>query len=178
MLSHGVSTKLVSQALLILATLAMLIGGVVLLLRDSSSGGVEIVLPMATVAATVEVEVYISGAVRRPGVYGVNDGDRLVQVIEAAGGSTEDADLTAVNLAARVKDEDHWHIPRVGEVLPPASAQRAGQAGKIDINSATAEQLEGLPGIGEVKAQAIIRYRDSNGPFPSVDGLAARPRII
>ena len=96
MLSHGVSTKLVSQALLILATLAMLIGGVVLLLRDSSSGGVEIVLPMATVAATVEVEVYISGAVRRPGVYGVNDGDRLVQVIEAAGGSTEDADLTAV----------------------------------------------------------------------------------
>ena len=153
--------KLASQIVLVLATLAAVAGGAFLLLRDSSSGGIEIVLPTATPAA--ELRVHVSGAVRSPGVYAVNDGDRLADAIAAAGGADEDADLAAVNLAVRVKDEDHWHIPRVGEASQVSSFQQAGQgagpSGKIDLNSADLEMLKSLPGIGDVKAQAIILQR-------------------
>ncbi|MCH8205656.1 MAG: SLBB domain-containing protein, partial [Chloroflexi bacterium] len=130
------------QMLLGLVTLAAIAGAVLLLVRSSSDGGIEIVLPEPTVTPVVELKAYISGAVRNPGVYDVNEGDRLVQLVEAAGGVTDDADLSAVNLAAKVRDEDHWHIPRPGETAAagsPASpsAQRSPSvSGKIDINTA------------------------------------------
>ena len=85
----------------------------------------EILLPTPTVAPDAETKVHISGAVRSPGVYAVADGDRLDEVVQAAGGLTDDADLAAVNLAARVKDENHWHIPVHGEEL-----RGAGQRSK------------------------------------------------
>ena len=115
--------------------------------------------------------MYISGAVEYPGVYAIKEGGRLEQVVEVAGGATEDADLTAINLAARERDEDHWHIPAVGENSQPPSAQASTRPAKIDINSAEAELLKTLPGIGEVKAQSIIRHRETNGPFASVEDL-------
>lgn len=164
--------KLVSQVVLIAAMLAAVAGGVVLLVRGPSGGnGFEIILPTATPASVAEAKVYVSGAVRSPGVYILPEGSRLAEAIEAAGGATEGADLTAVNLAARVSDEDHWHIPRAGETLPAMSVQETGHTGRIDINSADEELLKSLPGIGEVKAQSIIRHRKANGPFSIVEDL-------
>ena len=170
-----IPTKLISQVLLVVATLAAVAGVVILLVRDSSSGGIDIILPTATSAP--ELRVHLSGAVQNPGVYAADEGDRLAQVIEAAGGAAEGADLAAVNLAVRVKDEDHWHIPRLGEAPQAASSPGIGLTGKVNVNTADLQLLIGLPGIGEVRAQAIISYRDANGPFSSVEDLLAVPGI-
>ena len=121
----------------------------------------------------VALQVYVTGAVKDPGVYTLEDGDRLGQLVEAAGGAADDADLEAINLAALLRDEDHWHIPRIGEAPKVSTAGAANPVGRIDVNSATPVQLEGLPGIGEVKARSIIQYRETNGPFASVDDLLA-----
>ena len=185
-------------ALTAVAVLAFIAGIVFFVTSDDQSGSTQLILPTATPVPVVELKVYITGAVENPGVYTVNEGDRLSNVIEAAGGALPDADLTAVNLAARVDDEDHWHIPTVREPvggpnaqapapLPPVpsvstdanSAQPSGKintnaaatSGKIDINSADEALLQSLPGIGEVKSQAIVRYRETNGPFLTVEDL-------
>ncbi len=118
--------------------------------------------------------VDVAGAVRRPGVYTVPSGDRVVDAIARAGGFTAHADRTAVNLAAPLVD---------GEQVVVAGAKAAGAAGSsaagapVSLNSATAEQLDALPGIGPVTAQKIIDYRTQHGPFTSVDGLDAIPGI-
>ena len=108
--------KLISQVVLVVAVVATVGGGLLLLVSDSGSGGaIEIARPTATAEPVVELKVYVTGAVHTPGVYTLQQDSRLDEAIEAAGGATDDADLTAVNLAARVTDEQHWHIPRVGE---------------------------------------------------------------
>ena len=163
------SLRLVSQAILALAVIAAPAGVVVLLVQDSSPGAVEIVLP--TSIPPVELKVYLTGAVGEPGVYLAAEGDRLAEVIDAAGGTTQDADLTAVNLAVRVRDEDHWHVPAVGEAPSPVVPRRAADGIRIDINSASAETLEELPEIGEVRAKDIVQHRDENGPFSEVEDL-------
>jgi competence protein ComEA len=162
------------------AVVAAVAGGVFLLVRSSTSGGgIQIVIPTPTAVPDVELKVYVTGAVRRPGVYELEEGSRLADVVEAAGGQTDQADLSAVNLAARVKDEDHWHIPTEDEVAqgPATAAQPAGATEKIDVNSATVEELKTLPGIGDTRAQAIVSYRDANGGFSSVDDLLEVPGI-
>ena len=164
--------KLISQVLLVLAVVAAVAGGLLLLVRDSNSGGgIEIVLPTATAEPVVDLKVYVTGAVRDPGVYAVEQGSRLVRAIEAAGGATEEADLSAVNLAARMTDEQHWHIPKLGEVVRPPSTEAPAGSKKLDINSASVELLKSLPNIGEVRAQAIVSYREANGPYSSVEAL-------
>lgn len=139
--------------------------------------------PQATAAAAPPVVgVYITGEVAAPGVYIINEGSRLANLILIAGGPTAQADITAVNLAAVLRDEQHWHIPiRSPDAAPlPAGLVASGQAspggapspgGKVNLNTASAEQLKTLPGIGEVRAQAIISHREDNGAFPSVDAL-------
>ena len=131
--------------------------------------------------AVAELRVYINGAVERPGVYALQPGDRLVEVLAAAGGALPVADLAAVNLARRVQDEGYYYIPRVGETPPKsvdsgtgtdqatiASAPGSPAAvGLINLNTATASMLETLPGIGPMRAQAIVDYRTKNGPFRS-----------
>ena len=81
--------------------------------------------------------------------------------------------MSAVNLAARVNDEDHWHVPRTDEAYEADSVQAGPTSGKVQINSADAKLLEDLPGIGPVKAEPIIRHRETNGPFASVEDLLA-----
>ena len=98
------------------------------------------------------------------------------RAVEAADGPAQSVDFNDVNLAAHLSDEDHWHIPDVGEATPTSSEQVAtvqsiNKAAKIDINTASTELLESLPGIGELKARDIVKYRDANGPFADVDGL-------
>ena len=71
------------------------------------------------------------------------------------------------------KTLDHWHIPRLGEAPPLLQPDLAGVPGLLDINSADVEQLKSLPGIGDVKANSIVRYRETNGPYSSVEDLLA-----
>ena len=168
-----ITVRLLSQALTAAAILAAVAGAIVFMISRSPSSGIEVSLQPAASRSPVALQVYVTGAVKDPRVYTLEDGDRLGQLVEAAGGATDDADLEAINLAALLRDEDHWHIPRIGEAPKVTTAGAANPLGKIDVNSATALQLEELPKIGEAKARSIIRYREINGPFASVDELLA-----
>jgi len=116
---------------------------------------IEIQSPTAVPTATVApIRVHVSGAVHNPGVFSLPAGSRVEEVVEAAGGVTEEADLDRINLAAWVNDGQRVHVPTQGETDSPAVNLDAGAAtglagtGKININTATAEQLDTLPGIG------------------------------
>ncbi len=156
---------------MIVLLVAAVSSGIALLVTKNSSNspGVEIFLPTAT--PTAELVVYISGAVAEPGVYSVKDGDRLVDAISAAGGATLDAQLSCVNLAIRVKDEAHYHLPSSDEPCESVSSPVADPVSddKIDLNTATANRLEELPGIGPAKAKSIVDHRNVNGPFRSTE---------
>lgn len=123
------------------------------------------------------IVVYVTGAVASPGVYTLHDGDRVEQAVAAAGGFAEDADPERINLARRLRDEDQVTVPRIGEPAAPGADAAAGAAALLDLNVATADQLEALPGIGEVYAARIIESRTSAGPFSSPDDLVARKLV-
>jgi competence protein ComEA len=122
-----------------------------------------------------DIRVFVAGAVERPGVYPLSANARWVDAVEAAGGATSDADLAAVNLARRVEDADHIVIP--GAEVDPAVLGAVSNPSIIDINSATQEQLESLPGIGEVRASRIIASREADGLFEQVEDLILRDLI-
>jgi competence protein ComEA len=134
-------------------------------------------------AATIAVDVV--GRVRRPGLVHLPAGSRVVDAVDAAGGVAPGAQLDAVNLARKLVDGEQIRIPRQGEPLaaqatdPGTGSGGAGSAqpgAPLDLNTATAEQLDGLPGVGEVTANQIIAYRDAH-PFTSVDDLRQVPGI-
>ena len=129
----------------------------------------------ATPAAPSTVIVYISGAVSAPDVYVLPLDARVKDLVLAAGGLTADADPERINLAERLKDSEHVHVPRQGEALDDAAvaADTPGVApnGLLDLNTASASDLDGLPGIGESFAERIIEYRATNGPFTAVEDL-------
>jgi competence protein ComEA len=130
-------------------------------------------------ATAKDVYVDVVGAVRRPGLYRVTDGARVADAVARAGGPTAKAQLELVNLAARVADGEQVVVPRRGSAGVAASAGGAGDApsGPVHLNSATIEQLDGLPGVGPVTAQKIVAYREAHGGFDSVDELDAVPGI-
>lgn len=135
--------------------------------------------------APQELVVHVSGAVKKAGVYRLSEGSRVADAIEQAGGAAENADLDALNLAEPLTDGQKVHVPRKGETPPasvaaataPSTAARPERAAKpavqfpIDLNTATAEQLEAIPGIGPVLAQRIVDHRRLHGKFQSVDDL-------
>ncbi len=168
-----VSLKTVLLSVLVILLIAAVSGGIALLVvqHRSGSSGVQIQLP--TITPTPELKVYVSGAVARPGVYSMANGDRLADLIAAAGGADGGARLTCVNLAARISDEDHFHVPGREEPCQaaPSVAGTAQEDSRTDLNTATAAQLESLRGIGPVKAAAIVGYRQSNGPFESTEQI-------
>ena len=112
------------------------------------------------------IEVYVTGAVQEPGVYTLHEGDRIEDALAAAGGTTDDADTESLNMAERVDDEEKVVIRRVGETSP-----------RININSATAQELDALPGIGEVYSQKIVDSRVAEGPFHRPEELVERKVI-
>lgn len=122
--------------------------------------------------------IHITGAVQEPGVYILEEGARVYEAVEKAGGQSDDADLEMINLAEPLYDGQPVYVPRKSDRDPsqisggiyPGGLQQV-KGGKININSADKSQLETLPGIGAVKAQSIIDYREKNGPFKSVDDL-------
>ena len=127
-----------------------------------------------------EIVVHVAGSVVHPGVVHLPIGARVVDAVAAAGGALPEADGNAINLAAALRDGARVYVPRVGEQVPPIAepaAEPAGEpsssslAGPIDLNTATAAQLDALPGVGPSTAAAIIAYRDQHGPFQAVDEL-------
>jgi competence protein ComEA len=141
--------------------------------------------PLAPATLTAErpparhVVVHVVGAVRSPGLYRLAEGSRIADAIGKAGGPRAKAALELVNLAAPVADGQQVVVPIRGKtVTAPAGAPAPGLAGgKVQLNSATLEQLDALPGIGPVTAQRILDYRTANGAFSSVDELDAVPGI-
>lgn len=122
--------------------------------------------------------VDVKGAVENPGVYEVMLDERVIDVIEKAGGLKEGADETKINFAGRLTDEMVLYIPLIGEegenmiVSAGASSTSTSQGeGKININKATSDELQNLPGIGPSKAEAIIAYREDSGLFQTIDDL-------
>ena len=121
--------------------------------------------------ATLIVDV--AGEVRKPGVYEFDEGQRVIDALNAAGGPTNQANLGALNLAAPLSDGSQVLVPAQASAGAPvgSSAGSAGGTTLINVNTADATQLEELPGIGEVLAGAIVQYREEHGPFASVDQL-------
>ena len=129
-------------------------------------------------AKVPRVVVHVVGAVARPGLYRLKEGSRVDDAIGRAGGATGKAALELVNLAAPVADGQQIVVPKAGEAPPlAAGAAPGGSGGRVHLNSATLEQLDTLPGVGPVTAQAILDYRTEKGAFQSVEELDAVPGI-
>jgi competence protein ComEA len=168
-----------------LAAAVVVVGAFVMLRRQGPPP--ELTLPRADRAAApapevseppTEVYAHAAGAVARPGVYRLRPGARVTDLIDAAGGLAPDADANQLNLAALLADGERVYVPRVGEAVPApvnggvgSDGSPAGATSPVDLNTATAEQLEELPGVGPATAQAIMDYRETNGPFRSVEEL-------
>ncbi len=130
-------------------------------------------------------QVYVSGEVNDPGVYVVEPGMIVEDVIQLAGGFTDKADRNLVNLALRVRDELQVVVPAVGETVAlPTAPPEAGMSAVVEpaaatptipaiinINTATLEELDTLPGIGPSTAQNIIDHRTQNGPFAQIEDI-------
>lgn len=128
--------------------------------------------PAPTRTPEPHVVVDVAGAVAHPGVYRVPAGSRIVDALIAAGGMTGEADHDVLNKAAPVRDGQRIYVPRPGETVPAGSAGSDAQL-KIDVNHATAAELEGLPGIGPTTAARIVRSRSSH-PFTRIEELQTR----
>ena len=179
----GLTARILGVALASLAALALVAAAVVLLARNDDAAPVRIIAPQPTAQmepAAKDIRVQISGAVISPGVYSMSDGDRVMDAIAAAGGVSPDADLSAINMARRVQDEAHYHVPVVGE--PGATASQSPSTDTavpgadvsnplIDLNTASSLELRTLPGIGPVYAERIVSHREANGSFASVDDV-------
>lgn len=130
--------------------------------------------------ASGPVVVHVTGAVARPGVVTLEAGDRVTDAIAAAGGATDDARMELLNLARPLQDGEHVHLPREGEDMPPGdpgTTTGTDPGGLVDLNTATEEQLQTLPGIGPAKAAEIVRHREEHGPFAVPGDLRDVPGI-
>ena len=135
--------------------------------------------PQPSLPLTIVVD--IEGAVAKPGVRELPGGSLVADAIKAAGGFTQDADRVWVakdlNQAEELKDHQKLYIPLVGETVEPSGRPGSGDdtggesGGLVNLNTATAEELEALPGVGEVTAGKIIDYREAFGPFENIEEL-------
>jgi competence protein ComEA len=130
--------------------------------------------------APAEVVVHVVGAVGTPGLYRLDEGSRVADALSLAGGATAKANLAGINLAAPLVDGTQIVVPRKGDAArtgagstPGGAGAQSSPGGPIHLNTATAEELETIPGVGPVTAQRIIDFREQNGPFRSVDELDA-----
>lgn len=133
--------------------------------------------PMDTVGgAADEITVHVSGAVAAPGLVTLEPGARIAHAIAAAGGALPGANLTSLNLASGVHDGDQVVVPMVGDSASGSTPGTVGD-GLVDLNRASAGELEALPGVGPVLAGRIFDYREDHGPFAAVEDLLDVPGI-
>lgn len=134
---------------------------------NASNDDVEVVVPL--------VYVHVVGCVAEPGVYAIAEGSHVIDAIDQAGGFTEDADTGSLNLARTVSDGEQVRVYSIEEVQAQSSGTAPSQGispdGLVNINLATAEELQSVSGIGAVTAQRIVDDREKNGPYSSVDDL-------
>ena len=146
------------------------LGCAVLFSAMAPRGSTSVVAPAtSTPAGSGVIFVHILGAVAAPGLYEVRDGSRAVDVVAAAGGFTDDADQTQLNLARFVTDGEQIVVPVVGEA--PTAVPGADPSGKVNINSADATLLETLPRVGPAMAARILEWREQNGRFTAIEDL-------
>lgn len=134
----------------------------------------------ATPAPAARIVVDVVGAVRRPGLYRLRDGARIADAVSRAGGATPRADVAQINLAAPLADGMQIVVPARGTGASGAPSLPVGTASstvKVSLSSATAEQLDTLPGVGPITAQKIIDWRTTHGPFRSIEALDEIPGI-
>ncbi len=125
-----------------------------------------------------KIAVHIGGAVRNPGLYYISSDSRVADAIQVAGGPTSEADLDAINLASKVTDGSKILVPSKLKTLDTSSDIKDSQgetlvtnSKKININTASTKELEELPGIGPALAERIVSYRETNGPFKSIEEI-------
>jgi competence protein ComEA len=151
----------------------VLIGSGILYWRNQSAhprSVREIKREAETPVSKKKVLVYVCGAVVKPGVYELEEGSRVAAAVNMAGGLTPDADLHSLNLAKPISDGEKVFVPKIGQVSPEPS-QDSEEAKKVNLNTATIDELDQLPGVGEVIARRIISYRQKHGRFQSIDEL-------
>lgn len=185
---------------IILGGLCIIVVGIIYVASRSGGGNMELGEPIAlrqeaatetiTEAITEAIPetttppatyiIHIVGEVHNPGVFQVASGARVTDVVDLAGGATPDANLAGINLAAPVRDGVQIIVPAIGEDIPISHdmAMASGNSsGLVNINTATATELQTLPGIGTAIASNIIEHRENNGGFSTIDELINVPRI-
>lgn len=124
-----------------------------------------------------EITVYISGEVVNPGIVSINKEKRLYDAVQELGGVTQDADLNKINLAIKLNDEQHYIIPKIGENIEVENEvevlgeTKSDENKKININVADIQELDDLPGVGEATANKIVKYREENNRFNSIEEI-------
>jgi competence protein ComEA len=178
---------------------AVLLGLVVLVVavrhHNAKAGSGGATLPAAAASTTSDTEgiasetaapdraagrlvvVDVAGAVRKPGLYRLQQGARVADAVARAGGLTRHADSTLINLAAPLADGEQVLVSAQAGDATAAAAGGGASSAPVHLNSAGAEDLDGLPGVGPVTAQKIVAYRQQHGPFTSLEGLDAIPGI-
>lgn len=129
------------------------------------------VIDDAEVVESTKIYVQVSGAVKYPGVYELSSDSRVFQAIESAGGLTEDADDTSLNQASALEDGQKIYVYSFDEVKAMEAEASSENDGRLNLNTASKEELMTLSGIGEAKAEAIVAYREEKGGFSSIEEL-------
>ena len=158
--------------------------------RDGAAGAPAPATARAAPSTAVRIEpraaavalVHVAGAVRSPGVYRLREGERIKDAVRRAGGPRSGADLNAINLAAKVADGQQVVVPQCGAAVSAVVGAGAPGSGgpaapPVSLNSATAEQLDTLDGVGPATAAKILDWRRQHGGFRSIDDLGEIPGI-
>ncbi|MFH1826541.1 MAG: helix-hairpin-helix domain-containing protein [bacterium] len=177
------------QQLVILGLILLIVSGLGVMafrrLAPGESPQIIIEEPQAVTldASSPKVLVHVSGAVEQEGVYKLKAGDRVVDVLNLAGGATPLADLSSINLAEKVKDGEKISIPSKSLVVErglgdPGIGKSGTSSSKVNINSATTAELCKVKGIGKTTAEKIVDYRKINGPFSKLEDLMKVKRVL
>ncbi len=162
----------------------IVLGGTIWALRRPEPTALTIITPTPRPTATIaSIIVDVRGAVAKPGLYTLAVGSRVQDALTQAGDVVANAETRNLNLARKLNDGEQIYVPLIGEAsatpppaapgkgAPPVSAATKTPLGKINLNTATLEELDQLPGIGPAIAQRIIDYRNQNGAFKKIDDL-------
>jgi competence protein ComEA len=157
------------RALLIIGTVLLLLSVFIVFRGNTEASAIPETLPITVVEPEIFVDV--TGAVNKPGVYSLPGKSRVIDAIKAAGDSAPGADLSTINLARIVNDGEQIYVDSTVINSAGVRVSKTVHTGPININRATAHQLDALDGIGPVIAQRIVDYRKVNGSFVSIDDL-------